>query len=201
MVFVHSKCIFIFLLSCRFFGVSQTALVDGATTGAFIRSPKNHTTHIWDPARPILFQLVALNFIPHRHGLELRLVHEGTPHRPNDDHQVALPLPVGSTCVTALAVRYTIHLCRHSFRACVKCGSAMHLRILNVLRIKHIVRMQRRRGGAGRRAGHGLRPRHRPGRRRRPARLRRHRAPPRQPPHASRSPLLCGSGEVLRPQP
>jgi hypothetical protein len=85
--------------------VRQTALVDGATTGAFIRFPQNHTTHVWDPARPIIFQLVALNFVPLRHGLEMRLVHEGTQHWPNDDHQVALQLPVGSTCVTAIAVR------------------------------------------------------------------------------------------------
>ncbi len=85
--------------------MSQTALVDGATTGAFIRFPQNHTTHMWDPAHPIMFQLVALNFVPHRHGLELRLVHDGSQLRPNDDHQVALQLPVGSTCVTAIAVR------------------------------------------------------------------------------------------------
>jgi hypothetical protein len=85
--------------------VSPIALVDGAPTGAFIRYPQNHTAHAWDPYRPIVFQLVALNLIPHRHGLELRLLHAGEALRVDDDHRVALLLPVGSHCVTAVVVR------------------------------------------------------------------------------------------------
>lgn len=88
--------------------MSRIALVDGAPTGAYIRSPKNHTAYVWNPDHPIIFDLVALNFIPHRHGLELRLVHNGISHRPKDDHRVVLQLPVGSTCVTAIVIRFAM---------------------------------------------------------------------------------------------
>jgi hypothetical protein len=62
----------------RFFGVNLTTLVDGHGTAAYFRSPANRSVVRWDP-EGIPVELLALNFIPGRHGYRFHVVADTAP--------------------------------------------------------------------------------------------------------------------------